>query len=147
MNFHHSEAVLIRFHQLPKIFGDGGHSPSTVFWKHGARGRCSGNANALLSAFPNSRSCNKQGASTAAATPFEAHTDAPSISRVAAQSCFQASTASRDHRSADQKAPSWKVERPDVSRILSRPTFTLRPKDQSILFGVIHQVRAPVSAQ
>ena len=91
------------------FFDNDGHSPSTVFWKHGAADRCSGNANALGSAVPSSRSCNKQTATTAAAPPFEAHTDAPSPAQVAAQPCFQAITASRGHRSADQEAPSWQV--------------------------------------
>ena len=38
----------------------------------------------------------KQRASTAAAAPFETHTDAPSTSRVAAQLCFPANTASSE---------------------------------------------------
>ena len=45
---------------------------------------------------------------------FEEHTDAPSPSRVAAHPCFEAITASRGHRNADQEAPSWQVFRPDV---------------------------------
>ena len=62
------------FFSCKSFFGNDGHSPSTVFWKHGALGRCSGNVNALGSAVPSSRSCNGQRAPTAAAPPFEVHT-------------------------------------------------------------------------
>ena len=56
MNFHRSVAVLIKFFQLHKFFGNDGHSPSTVLCKHGALGRCSGNANAHGSAVPSATS-------------------------------------------------------------------------------------------
>ena len=52
MNFHRSVAALTKFLHLHKFYGNDGHSPSTVFWKHGALGRCSGNVNALGLQFP-----------------------------------------------------------------------------------------------
>ena len=55
VNFHRSVAVVIIF-QLHKFFGNDGHSPSTVLWKHGALGRSSGNANAQGSAVPSATS-------------------------------------------------------------------------------------------